>query len=396
MAYNPLQQRMADQNQIPASAGVTQGQAADQIANLLNVDGLDPQHTKVEDEEQHARGEAPDDLPLDDEEDDQGLDDDPDTRAGDTSEDDDDEEGGDEEDDDAAQTGKDDQADADDEEGETISTLLGLAEASEIPIEEFLGALSHTFSAAGGEVTATLQELVSGYQLKADYDRDKGDLATRRQTFETEQQSRVDVYTQHAHVLATQFDLVEQALAQRLQDPRLAQLRDYDQAEYLVQVREVEQQVNHLRTARQQASAQYDQFRQENQQAFIQAEGQKLRDSVPDWGDDKLRASVDTIKTLGFSDEEVVDMVDSRFIKGALELATLRTENAALRARIEKGEKAAGTVKQKVPKGIKPGKAKSKTRGPDKQGISRLRRRLSQTNTVADGANVIEAMMTRD
>lgn len=85
---------------------------------------------------------------------------------------------------------------------------------------------------------------------------------------------------------------------------------------------------------------------QQERLAFMEQEGSILRNEVPDWGDEKLQSAVDTIKTLGFDDREVVNVIDSRFIKGALELAALRSENAALKARIETGEKAAVKVKR--------------------------------------------------
>lgn len=390
MALNPLQERMAEQGQIPASNGMSAGDAVNAIAGLLDDEGNDPGHTVVEDENEHRRG--VDDQPLDDPPenlaDDQDADvrQDQDTDDGDT---DDESEGVESEE---TATGKEDQAGTDDEVGDTIETLAALAEASEMELDELLGALKHTFQAAGGEVTATLQDLVAGYQLKADYDRDKTALGEARRNFEAEQQSRVQEYQQHANVLANQFNLVERFLMDKLQDPRLARLRDSDQAEYLLQVREIEGQVNQLRAVRQQNAQEYDAFMEHQRSEFMASEGAKLRQDVTDWGEDKLRASVDTIKSLGFSDDEVVQVVDSRLIKGALELAQLRTENASLKARIEKGEKAAGKVKREVPKGIKPGKTR-RGRGPDKNSASRLRRRLAQTNDVKDAAKLIEQLI---
>lgn len=394
MAFNPLQQKMHEQHETPAARGITAAQAQEDIARLLDDDGQSPGHSTVGDENEHVRGsdENLDERPgggdtgqVDDQDsDDQDQDDD----AGDTA----DAEGSD--DDDAAKTGDDDSADTDDLEGEAITTLQGLAEASEMELDEFLSALSHTFPAAGGEVTATLAELVTGHKLKVDYDRDKTAMATERRTFEAEQQARLETYEMNAHVLANQFNLVENALTARLQDPQLIALRDTDQARYLLTLREVETQVNNLQAARQQAAQHYTQTMEGNRQEFMRAEGQKLRDDVDGWNDDMLRTSVDAIKTLGYSDDEVVTVVDSRLIKGALELANLRTEVATLRAQIEEGKKAVKKVKRTVPKGIKAGKQTKRTRGPDKQRVSTLRRRLSQTHDVKDAAKVIESMMT--
>lgn len=391
MAFNPLQQKMHEQHETPASRGVNVGQAADQIAALLDDDGRDPEHRELDQVEEHVRGEDRDDLPGPGRGDDQDLDDVQDD-AGDTE---DLSEGGDT--DGTAQTGDDDQADTqDDAEGGAITTLQELAEVSETPIEDILGGLTHTFTAAGGEVTATLEDLVSGYKLKVDYDRDKTALAETRRSFENEQNAHMQEITQQHNVLAQQFNMVEHVLANRLNDPRLQNLRVENPSEFLIQVREIEDQMNGLRNARQQTAQQYNAYVEQSRAAFMQTEGEKLRTGVSDWNDDKLRASVDTIKSLGYTDDEVVSVVDSRLIKGALELATLRTENAALRARIQKGEKAAGDIKRQVPKGLKPGPATRRTRGPDRQQSSKLRRRLAQTHNVKDAAKVIESMMSDD
>jgi hypothetical protein len=249
--------------------------------------------------------------------------------------------------------------------------------------------------AAGEDHTVTLADLVAGYQLKTDYDRDKTALANNRRALEAEQTQRVQAFQQQSTVLANQFMLVENTLLNQLRDPKVMQLQTDDPAQFLMLQRNVEGQINQLRAARQYAAQQYDQTIQQNRAEFMRAEGAKLRDSVEGWGDEKLRASVETIKTLGFSDDEVVQVIDSRFIKGALELAQLRSENAALRARIEKGEKAATDIKRTVPKGIKPGKSNTgqQNSGPNKEALSKLKRRFSQTHHERDAAKLIEALL---
>ena len=394
MAFNPLQERMNAQGDTPAARGMSASEAQNAIAGLLDDDGRTYDHK----EEGEARGESGEheqqqnvDDQLDDQVDDQNSGEDQGTDDGDTGQPE-----GDEGADDAEETtGQDDQAADDDEEGGQLETLAEWAEALEMEPDELLASISHTFKAAGEDRTATLADIIAGYRLQADYDRDKTAMAEQRRNFETEQQARVEQYQQNANVLANQFMLVENTIAAQLQDPKLIQLQTDDPAQFVMRQREIETQLNNLRAARQQAAEQYNQFMEHERNEFMKAEGTKLAERVEDWGDDKLRAAVDTIKTLGYSDDEVPGVVDSRLIIGALELAQLRTENAALKARIEKGEKAAGTVKKQVPKGIKPGRTVTKKsgRGPDKSAVSKLRRRAAQTNTVQDAASVIEALM---
>ncbi len=392
MAFNPLQERMAAQGDVPAARGMSASEAQNAIAGLLDEDGRTEDHKDLgEARDQEENQNVDDRLEDDQQSDDQNSGEDRGTEDGDT-----DSKVGDDGADDAEETtGQDDQADNEDEEGGQIETLTELAEALEMEPEALLAAFSHTFNAAGEERTATLADLVAGYQLQADYDRDKTAVAEQRRVFEAEQTARVEQYQTNAHVLSNQFQLVENTIAAQLHDPRLMQMQADDPAQFVMRQREIDTQLNNLRAARQQAAQQYDQFMQQERTDFMKAEGEKLSNDIEDWGEDKLRASVDTIKTLGFSDAEVPSIVDSRLIKGALELASLRTENAALKSRISKGEKAAGTVKKTVPKGIKPGKAAARKtgRGPDKSAVSKLRRRAAQTNSVQDAANVIESLM---
>ncbi len=404
MAFNPLQQKMADAGQVAPSQCMSAIQATNAIAGLLDDDGRDPNYVdQVDGDEGEAnigdRQRGGDDQNLDDQPDrkrkrnqadDQDSADEQDTDdAGDTSDEEGDEDGT------TGKAGDDDQADNDEQDSDAITTLEGFAEALEMDLDEFLSTLTHTTKAAGQEQTVTLADLVAGYKLKADYDRDKTAIATERRTFEAAQAARVQTFEQNANVLANQFMLVENTIAARLRDPKLLQMQTDDPAQFVMQQREIETQINQLRGARQHAAQQYDAYMQQQRQEFMQAEGAKLKEDIEDWGDDKLRASVDTIKTLGFTDDEVPNIVDSRLIKGALELASLRTENAALKERIKKGEKAAGAVKKTVPKGIKAGKGMArKGRGPDRNSVSKLKRRAAQTNSVQDAAAVIENMMS--
>lgn len=210
MADNPLQRRMAEQGQVPAARGITQDDAADQILAMLDDDGRTPGHKDTLDgvDERGQNNEPERRAPEDPvEEQDQDIDD------GDTAE----AEG---EDDDTDAEVTEDQAVDEDEESGAIETLTQLAEAMEMDPEDLFATLQHTVKAAGEEHTVTLADLVTGFQLRADYDRGKTALAEQRRIFETEQTERVDSFKQNSSVLAQQFALVEQALAARLPGPQ--------------------------------------------------------------------------------------------------------------------------------------------------------------------------------
>lgn len=399
MAYNPLQQKMADQGQIPASHGISTSQATDSIAALLDENGLDAGHarhelgegeTETQLDARRARGQDSDQL--DEGQADQSFDEDEDTSDGDTAE----TEGaaGDDEED-AEQKGQDDRAE-DEGEADTapIESLAEMAEAMEMTPDELLTSLTHTFKAAGQEHTVTLQDLVSGYQLRADYDRDKTAMAESRRNFEAEQAQKVQQYEQNANVLSQQHQVLVNTLAGQLQSAQMLELQRDDPTAYLIKRQEIETQLTQLQGVGQAAAQHYNEVMAQQRADFIKAEGMKLQNEVEGWGQEKLDDAVSVIKSLGFSDAEVDQNPDSRFIKGALELKTLRDKVATLEARIAKGDKAATTVKRTVPKGLKPGKtATPNRRGVDRSAVSKLRRAHGQTKSVKSAASLIEQLI---
>lgn len=285
-------------------------------------------------------------------------------------------------------------AESDEQDGEAITTLQELAQALDMSIDDLKSSITHTFKAAGNEQSLTLAELETGYQLRADYDRDKTQLAESRREFEQQQQQRVAEYTQNANAMAQMFTNMEQQLLAQYQAPELQQLRTSDPAEWSARMYEGQQKLDQLRQQRDNAAVQYDQFINNERQHFLAAEGQKLAQNVDGWGDDKLKGAVDTIKTLGFSDEEVINVVDSRLITGALELQTLRAENEALKAKIESADKAVNKVKKTVPKTVKAGKPISTAKGAvQRNQVNKLRKRLKTSGNVADAAALIENMI---
>ena len=120
---------------------------------------------------------------------------------------------------------------------------------------------------------------------------------------------------------------------------------------------------------------------------------------VPDWGADKLQTALGVVREMGFSDDEVANIADSRLIKAALRFHDLQAENKALKEAASKAQAAARKVKKTVPKKtLKPNASKdgapSKGKGIDRKNVISLKRRLAKSNKVEDAAKVIEALMT--
>lgn len=279
-----------------------------------------------------------------------------------------------------------------DAETEAIETLSQLAEALELDVDELSATLKHKFKAAGEEVEVTFAELVKGYQKDADYRRSTARLAEERRALEQQTRQRNEDYVRSQHVAAQQIGLAEQLFTNMLNSPQLAALRESDPAEWAARRDELGQTVQWIQQQRQQAAAAYNDWHAKNLAELRDREMKALREAVPDWGENQRLEVRKTLGDLGYSDDEVAGLFDSRLIRGALELSTLRAENQKLKDRIAKAEASAKRVKKELPKFQKPGKQRSQS--PVKRtNLQKLRGRLRQSGDVRDAAAIIEQMM---
>ncbi len=126
----------------------------------------------------------------------------------------------------------------------------------------------------------------------------------------------------------------------------------------------------------------------------MQIESQRLRETVSDWGEEKASTVRKTMQTLGYSNEELGQVYDSRLIVGALELHALRAENAALKADKAKAADAVKRVKKDVPVMVRPGKQLNTGKlAVNAKQLNKLRSNLNKSRSVKDAAKLIERML---
>ena len=283
------------------------------------------------------------------------------------------------------------------EEGEdtdTIQTLSELADALEIPIEELTGQLTHTFRAAGEDVTVTLAELTSGYQKDRDYRQGTSKLAEERRNLEAAHSARMRQFEQENINTAQQLNAIEGMFAQQLNDPALNELRNTNQSEWLARREEIMQQVGVIRQVRQNAAQQYQQFLNDNLAQIKEREMGYIRDKMPDFDDTKANVARQTMQTLGYADQEIAEIFDHRVVLGVLELNALREEVKQLRELKDKAAQTVKRIKKDVPQLVKPGKQRLQTKqGIERNRIQKLRARAKESGTVEDAAAIIETMI---
>lgn len=302
--------------------------------------------------------------------------------------------------DDDLATSADDEALTDDgETGDEITSMAEFAAALEMSTDDFKEAMSHTFNAAGEEVTVTLAELEKGYQKDADYRRSTAKLASDRQNAENEFQQRHLEYDRQNHILASSMQIAEQVVMAELQDPRLAELRERDPAEWTARREEIGQRIGALRQQRQQAAAAYEQFVNSNRAQLRAREEASLLEAIPDFGAKHKATARSVMSSFGYSDREIGEIFDHRLVQAALsfdatkqKLAAAEAELAELRALKKQGKDAVRRVKKDVPKLAKPGKGRRKP-VVRRDRVQQLRKKAAKSGSVKDAAAVIEQMI---
>ncbi len=278
--------------------------------------------------------------------------------------------------------------------GDPIESLEQFAEALEVPIEDLLGQVKHTFRASGEDVTVTLSELVAGYQKDADYRQRTERFKQERRAAEAADQARMQQWQQVNYALAAQLNAVEQMLSQEAQSPQMEHLRQTDPAEWTARQQEMQRRFQTLQGARQQAMAAYQQHQHTTLTQLKEREQKALKDAVPDFGPQHHQQAWETMTSLGYTADELKQVFDHRVIVGALEMHRLRAENAELRAQKEKATETVRRVRKNVTPMAKPGKRQAKSgQAVQRDNLAKLRARAAKTGRVEDAAKVIEQFL---
>ena len=241
--------------------------------------------------------------------------------------------------------------------------------------------------AAGEEHEVTLDELIKSYQLGTDYTKKSQAVAEERKAVEAERQA-----VQEAKALRDQYaqrlEMMEQMLKPQDETENLAYLKETDPIGYSVKVAEMverDKQLNAVRAERERIAQQQEQERQQQLQQYVAEESQKLVAAVPEFADpakgETLRKNIREFgKSLGFSDQELAGVYDSRAV---LTLYKAMQYDKLVASKPEVTKKVA-----QAPKVIKPGV--SQPRDSNAEEVKKLKARAKQSGRIADAASVFE------
>ena len=244
--------------------------------------------------------------------------------------------------------------------------------------------------AAGEDREVTLDELIKSYQLGTDYTKKSQAVAEERKAVEAERHA-----VQEAKALrdqyAQQLGIIEQMLNQPQQAEDLDYLKETDPIGYAVKVAELsqkEKQLAQVRAQREMISQQQEYDRQQQMKQMIAAESEKLVAVLPEFADpskgEVIRKDIRTYgKQMGFSDEELANVFDSR--------AVLTLYKAMQYDKLQSAKPGITKKVSEAPKAIKPGV--SKPRDSNSEEIRKLKSRAKSTGSVKDAANVFERFL---
>ena len=244
--------------------------------------------------------------------------------------------------------------------------------------------------AAGEDREVTLDELIKSYQLGTDYTKKSQAVAEERKAVESERHA-----VQEAKAMRDQYaqrlELIEQMINQPQQAEDLDYLKETDPIGYAVRVAEMsqkEKQLAQVRAERDRISQQQEYDKQQQMRQMVAAESEKLVAAIPEFADpskgESIRKDIRTYgKQMGFSDEELANVFDSRAVLTlfkAMQYDKLQSSKPAVNKRV-----------QEAPKAIRPGV--SKPRDSNSEELKKLKARAKSSGRVADAASVFERFL---
>jgi len=260
-------------------------------------------------------------------------------------------------------------------------------EEAEVEEEELEESQYYTVKAAGEEKQVTLDELMQGYQLGADYTKKTQEVAEQRKAVEAERRA-VEEAKQVRDTYAQRLQAIEQFLTSGEDSPEdLATMKENDPIGYAVKVAELTEKKEQLAQVRaeQQRLAQQQQAEQQQSMAqMVQQEATKLSQVLPEFSDptkgEQLRSEIRNYgKSVGFSDAELSQVYDSRHV--------LMLHKAM---QYDKLQKSKPNVKKKVAEAPKMVKSGTKVKEGNRDVRKRQMNKLKQTGRVADAAALFE------
>ena len=242
---------------------------------------------------------------------------------------------------------------------------------------------------AGEELELSEDELINYAQQGADYTRKTQQLAEQRKALEAEAESVMQA-RQLRDAYAERLQVVEQMLSAQESNEDIEALKETDPIGYAVKVAEMQQkekQLSAVQAERNRIAQEQQAEYQQNMQKYLQSQAEELAKAIPDFADpdkgDALRADLRKFaKSVGFSDEDLSNVVDHRQV--------LTLYKAMQYDKLQQAKPQVTKRVSEAPKTLKSGSG-SKPTNFDK--LKRDKQQLRSTGKVRDAAKIFEQFL---
>ena len=243
--------------------------------------------------------------------------------------------------------------------------------------------------AAGEEKEVTLDDLIKGYQLGADYTKKTTEVAEQRKAVEAERQA-IEEAKYARDLYAQRLQAMEQFIVEQVPQEDLASLKENDPIGYAVKVAELSEKKDQLQAIR--AEQERIAYMQQSEQAQamqqrVAQEAQKLTQVLPEFSDptkgENLRKEIRTYgQSLGFTDAELSSVYDSRHV--------VTLHKAMMYDKLQKSKPALTKKVAEAPKMMKSGTA---AKAGNNETIKKQSQQLRTSGKVKDAAALFEQFL---
>lgn len=249
--------------------------------------------------------------------------------------------------------------------------------------------LARKIKVNGEELELSEDELINYAQQGVDYTKKTQQLAEQRKLVEQEAHAIIEA-RQLRDAYAERLQALAQVLSVQDQTEDLEALKEDDPVGYAVKVAELQQQEKKMAAVRaeQQRIAQEQQAEYEMQrQQYIAQQADYLSKALPEYADpekgEKLRGDIRKFaKSVGFSDQELSNVVDSRHV--------MTLYKAMLYDKLQQSKPQVTKRVSEAPKTLKSGNGMKPT---DTDKVKRAKQQLRQTGRVKDAAKLWETFL---
>jgi hypothetical protein len=241
--------------------------------------------------------------------------------------------------------------------------------------------------ASGEEIEVTLDDLIKGYQREADYTKKTQTLAEQRKQVESERQV-IEKSKQTLDRTQQLLEVLENGLRANMQQENLEALKETDPIGYAVKVAEQTQREKQLQAVQLERARIAQQQQAEQAQSLsshLAVESKRLAEAIPEYADEQKSVQVkkdirDYAKSIGWSDEELASVYDSRAVLAlhdAMQYRKLMSNKATVTKKVNE-----------APKMLKAGVSRQTDANADQ--TKKAQNQLKRTGKVRDAASVFE------